>query len=285
MPSRNALSNYRYAFQGQEIDQETGMEAFQLRLWDGRIGRWLSTDPYGQYNSPYLGMGNNPLSGIDSDGGFWQELKNWVFGPGWISNAGAEKLRAEGITDFTSKFSATPTDAKGFHTVSYAKDGEIVFRSFKNVDDLRFDDAVGFKVSVGAQAGFNLSETFALDVKLFSVKMLEWDAYKGWYNIANSKESSMDFLNFKVAGMGLSGEFGLTVAGPKDQGLGAQDFSGHVQGGYTSLLQAGYDFNSDDPQNDGFYTQHGVSAGGGGIIEVEFYCHSKIHHGTIPQKK
>ncbi len=79
MPSRNALSNYRYAFQGQEIDQETGMEAFQLRLWDGRIGRWLSTDPYGQYNSPYLGMGNNPLSGIDSDGGwffkFWANYK------------------------------------------------------------------------------------------------------------------------------------------------------------------------------------------------------------------
>ncbi|SCX80785.1 RHS repeat-associated core domain-containing protein [Flavobacterium anhuiense] len=70
LPSRNALSNYRYAFQGQELDQETGMEAFQLRLWDGRIGRWLSTDPYGQYDSPYLGMGNNPIGLIDLDGGF-----------------------------------------------------------------------------------------------------------------------------------------------------------------------------------------------------------------------
>ncbi len=45
------------------------MEAFQLRLWDGRIGRWLSPDPYGQYASPYLGMGNNPISLIDPDGG------------------------------------------------------------------------------------------------------------------------------------------------------------------------------------------------------------------------
>ena len=69
MPSRNALSNYRYAFQGQEIDQETGMEAFQLRLWDGRIGRWLSPDPMGEYSSPYLGMGNNPIILIDPDGG------------------------------------------------------------------------------------------------------------------------------------------------------------------------------------------------------------------------
>ncbi|MCL9807675.1 hypothetical protein NAT51_19285 [Flavobacterium amniphilum] len=45
------------------------MEAFELRLWDGRLGRWLTVDPYGQYFSPYLGMGNNPISRIDPDGG------------------------------------------------------------------------------------------------------------------------------------------------------------------------------------------------------------------------
>ncbi|SHM74498.1 RHS repeat-associated core domain-containing protein [Flavobacterium xanthum] len=69
LPGRNSLSNYRYAFQGQELDKETGMEAFQLRLWDGRLGRWLSPDPYGEFHSPYLGMGNNPVSMIDPDGG------------------------------------------------------------------------------------------------------------------------------------------------------------------------------------------------------------------------
>ena len=69
LPLRNKFSEYRYAFQGQELDKETGMEAFQLRLWDGRIGRWLTTDPYGEFHSPYLGMGNNPVSLIDPDGG------------------------------------------------------------------------------------------------------------------------------------------------------------------------------------------------------------------------
>jgi RHS repeat-associated protein len=68
LPMRNSMSNYRYAFQGQEYDKETDMEAFHLRLWDGRIGRWLSPDPAGQYSSPYLGMGNNPISGVDPDG-------------------------------------------------------------------------------------------------------------------------------------------------------------------------------------------------------------------------
>lgn len=64
------MADYRYAFQGQELDGETGMEAFQLRLWDGRIGRWLSPDPYGQHFSPYMGMGNNPIGMIDPDGGY-----------------------------------------------------------------------------------------------------------------------------------------------------------------------------------------------------------------------
>ncbi|VXB36351.1 RHS repeat-associated core domain-containing protein [Flavobacterium sp. 9AF] len=78
LPLRNAFDNYRYSFQGQELDPETGMEAFKLRLWDGRIGRWLNPDPQGQYFSPYLGMGNNPISRIDPNGGwdyFYNQLK------------------------------------------------------------------------------------------------------------------------------------------------------------------------------------------------------------------
>ncbi len=72
MPGKETIGGeaYRYAFQGQEKDPETGKEAFELRLWDARIGRWLTTDPAGQYNSPYLGMGNNPIIRVDPDGGF-----------------------------------------------------------------------------------------------------------------------------------------------------------------------------------------------------------------------
>ena len=68
MPNRNIEGNYRYKFQGQEKDSETGMEAFELRLWDSRIGRWLSPDPKKEFSSPYLGMGNNPIVFIDRKG-------------------------------------------------------------------------------------------------------------------------------------------------------------------------------------------------------------------------
>jgi len=69
MPNRNVEGNYRYKFQGQEKDPETGMEAFELRLWDARIGRWLTVDPKRFHHSPYLGMANNPVRSTDPDGG------------------------------------------------------------------------------------------------------------------------------------------------------------------------------------------------------------------------
>ena len=63
---------YRYGYQGQyaEHDSLTGYESFELRLYSSRVGRWLSYDPEGQFSSPYLGMGNNPVSGVDPTGGW-----------------------------------------------------------------------------------------------------------------------------------------------------------------------------------------------------------------------
>ncbi|MBK7112520.1 MAG: hypothetical protein IPH60_08760 [Flavobacteriales bacterium] len=37
-----------------------GLTAFNLRQYDGRIGRWLTTDPFGQHHSPYLGHEQQP---------------------------------------------------------------------------------------------------------------------------------------------------------------------------------------------------------------------------------
>jgi len=89
MPNRNIEGNYRYKFQGQEKDAETGKEAFELRLWDGRIGRWLTVDPAGEFFSPYLGMGNNPISNIDPDGGCVDCDQNAANGSKYTDVAGA----------------------------------------------------------------------------------------------------------------------------------------------------------------------------------------------------
>ncbi len=71
LPGRQYVSalGYRYAYQGQEKDQETKLTNFELRQYDPRIGRWNNPDPYGQHHSPYLAMSNNPVSFVDRNGG------------------------------------------------------------------------------------------------------------------------------------------------------------------------------------------------------------------------
>ena len=69
------LVKYRYSFNGKEKDNETygdGNELdFGARVYDGRLGRWLSVDPSIQTQadqSSYKAMYNNPIIFIDPDG-------------------------------------------------------------------------------------------------------------------------------------------------------------------------------------------------------------------------
>lgn len=78
LPGRQLIAGdqYEHGYQGQftERDEETGLDAFELRMWDSRLARWHSTDPYGEFHSPYIGMGNNPIGNIDPDGGAISQL-------------------------------------------------------------------------------------------------------------------------------------------------------------------------------------------------------------------
>jgi RHS repeat-associated protein len=64
--------DYRWGYQGHyaEKDTVTGWNQFQLRMYDARFGRWLSVDPYKEFHSPYVGMGNMPNFRTDPTGGF-----------------------------------------------------------------------------------------------------------------------------------------------------------------------------------------------------------------------
>lgn len=77
---------YRYGFNGKENDNEIKGEGNQLdygmRVYDPRIGKFLSVDPLTKdfaYYSPYHFAGNNPIFNVDLDGkepkSFMWELK------------------------------------------------------------------------------------------------------------------------------------------------------------------------------------------------------------------
>ena len=77
LPGRNASSSdYRYGFNGKEKDDEidgvTGSKLdFGARIYDSRLGRFMTTDPYESTFSaisPYSYALNNPIRNIDRDG-------------------------------------------------------------------------------------------------------------------------------------------------------------------------------------------------------------------------
>ena len=60
----------RFLYQGKEWQTELGLNLydFHARQFDPALGRFLRVDPAGQFNSPYVGMGNNPVMTVDPDG-------------------------------------------------------------------------------------------------------------------------------------------------------------------------------------------------------------------------
>jgi RHS repeat-associated protein len=78
MPGRKLSGGYRYGFNGQENDNEIKGEGNQqdygMRIYDGRIGKFLSVDPLAAKNvswTPYVFCGNNPIIFVDPDGRDW----------------------------------------------------------------------------------------------------------------------------------------------------------------------------------------------------------------------
>lgn len=62
-----------YGYQGEyaeELDDlDLAYNEFDLRLYDPQIGRFIQADPFDQFASPYVGMGNDPVNNIDPSGG------------------------------------------------------------------------------------------------------------------------------------------------------------------------------------------------------------------------
>ena len=71
----------KYGYQGTfaEDEEETGWGEFELRIYDAQVGRWISTDPYDEFSSPYIGNGSDPVNNVDPTGGNLFELGNFFY--------------------------------------------------------------------------------------------------------------------------------------------------------------------------------------------------------------
>ena len=72
MPGRSvAIDSYRYSFNGKEDDSEWAKQDYGFRIYDKRIGRFLSVDPLTKKYpelTPYQFASNAPIVAIDLDG-------------------------------------------------------------------------------------------------------------------------------------------------------------------------------------------------------------------------
>jgi len=120
MPGRKYpnTSSYRYGFNGKENDNEVKGEGNQqdygMRIYDVRIGRFLSVDPltkeYPMLN-PYQFASNRPIDGIDLDGLEWTKAFKAI----WNGFKGSYSVTKESL-------SATSLKKTGNDIVGTVKD-------------------------------------------------------------------------------------------------------------------------------------------------------------------
>ena len=100
----SSSSKYIYGFNGKENDNEVskgdgGQQDYGMRIYDTRLGRFLSRDPLSAsypYYSPYQFAGNTPIQAIDLDGeepvGYSTSARFKHPGKEWIRTADDAKV-------------------------------------------------------------------------------------------------------------------------------------------------------------------------------------------------
>lgn len=142
-------SKYHYQGSFSEEEENTEWNEFDLRMYDPQVGRWTRMDPYDQFASPFVGMGNDPVSNVDENGGFLYE-------EGAIVGAVAGGIAAYMAADNNSK-------SKG--KVTLAKIGEGLAGAL-----------------VGSGIGYSIEASISADVnKAFGGSPNLWQNFKAYY--------------------------------------------------------------------------------------------------------
>jgi len=241
---------YRYGYQGQyaEKDGETDWNAFELRMYDSRIGRWLSGDPKGQFSSPYMAMGNNPVNGTDPDGGWWEEWNNERNGRGWISNAGYDHMQGLIASGYDPSYHWVGNHFTGHGVISYndlyfygTMDGSPDYGTlvtYKHIVDPVTEDLFQtiqgvrvavyleeeVKVTLGARVGVELGP-LDFDANIISINLWSHSSesgnkgvishFKDWEKYEVAHEVSLGYDD--IAKVSISAEYKLGEAGDEDE--------------------------------------------------------------------
>ena len=115
--SYSAVSGYRYGFNGKEKSPEITSDDydFEARIYDGRIGRWLSVDALAKKYpgwSPYVFSMDNPIRLYDKDGNETGDPIKDAIDKGKESAMFVKLMTAAGVTDdnYSKLIKISPTN-------------------------------------------------------------------------------------------------------------------------------------------------------------------------------
>jgi len=135
LPGRHAnTGDYRYGFQGQELDNEIKGEGnsinYKYRMHDPRVGRFFAVDPLVidyPYYSPYQFSGNTPMMSVEMEG-LEPKVENGVL-------VGYSVMAGQGPTQIAKHLNDPRTQAKYGYTlikpISWGKIVEYNFDTYK----------------------------------------------------------------------------------------------------------------------------------------------------------
>ncbi len=213
MPERSVGSaNYRYAFNGMELDNEVSGNGnsytTEFRQYDPRLGRWKSLDPLmSKYPgmSPYVSFNNNPNMFIDPDG---REGQDWVRGGTsadgkksyddnvwhWEASVSSKgEADAIGANDWIGKDDSRTITAVGGKKVTLSYDafmdkGKVTWQNTTETPEAGISPFLWSQVNEFSWMGGAITNPYAGMNFLgnnFSRESLGWGARSGWEAVAN----------------------------------------------------------------------------------------------------
>lgn len=145
---------YVFAYQGEfaEYDAENSLSYFEARMWDARIARWHIMDPAGQFASPYLGMGNNPIISVDPDGRIvWVPIIIGAMAGGYTGYKIGDAKGATGLRMFGYILGGAAVGGFSGHIGAAVAAGGGTFASTQAIVVGSFTNSIGMNMLSGGQ--------------------------------------------------------------------------------------------------------------------------------------
>ena len=200
---KDSSFGYRFGFNGQEKDDEVkgsgNSLSFKYRIYDPRLGRFLSVDPlFASYpwNSTYAFAENRPIDGIDLEGTEWLNSTS-VYSEGLGVAAGIGYGFNVGLTQGTAWDMIGKTQYIAYNLIGPAN---------QQLEEGSRNPRVNIGGEAGVDAGFQVAydnPTFSKAMKTFGLSMSTVSAKLG---VGGSVQIGANTFGIRV-GFGIGGTF------------------------------------------------------------------------------